>query len=202
MPRWEPDGDTFLHWSLSYHRCLHLVFQKTSLNSDKLGLFLSKHCLRTRKKGILIPFHTTARWLKDCSRRQVIYVQSHAPMEVVKSAALQSGNAQADDPSLYSGCSLQGCFTLHEHNEIKVDWAEHKQAGADMVPQPSPSPGRWGGTKVAVHPPGATCLSFLKKGRGHGHMCVGLTDRHALSVPSRQTPATQPCQDMFPAENL
>lgn len=31
-----------------------------------------------------------------------------------------------------------------------------------------------------------------KKGRDHGCICVGLTDRYALSVPARQTPATQP----------
>lgn len=33
-----------------------------------------------------------------------------------------------------------------------------------------------------------------------GHICVGLTDRYALSLPSKQTPATQSCQDMCSAE--
>lgn len=93
-----------------------------------------------------------------------------------------------------------GCFTLHERNEIQLDWAEHEQAGADVVPQPFPR--EVGGAEVAVHPPGATRLSLLNKGQGHGRTCLSLTDSHALSLPSRLTPATQPCQDMCPAENL
>lgn len=47
-------------------------------------------------------------------------------MEAVKPAALQGGNAKVKDQSLYLGCSqcsLRSCFTLHEHNEIKTDWA-------------------------------------------------------------------------------
>lgn len=129
-------------------------------------------------------------------------------MEGVKPAALQSGDAQVDDPSLYLGCSPcspWGSLTVHEHNEIKVVWAEHEHVGAKMFPQASPSSGRWGRREeadVALHPPATTCLSFLKEGQGHGCMCVILTDRHALSMPSRMTPATQPCQDMFPPENL
>lgn len=50
-----------------------------------------------------------------------------------------------------------------------------------------------GGVDVPTTLPHAWLLG--KKGRGHVYICVGLTDRHALSVPSRQTPATQPCQD-------
>lgn len=101
-----------------------------------------------------------------------------------------SVTAQADDPPFYLGCSRcshQGCVTLHEHDGIEVDWTEHAQAGADMVPQPSPSPGRWGAAEVVVHPPGTIGLFLFTKGPRSwqiGMLLECLLDQHQLLSPA------------------